>query len=272
MRPCTHAEVDLTNEKVDRNLTVLLIAVGYSRVDPVPGGCALEFPLPISPFLRLHLDSPTEISLEFQHARAGSLALHPTSCSSSFSLLRYDIYLYYLSPTEDYHRALQLMSDARRMPRHATRVHASESPRTRTIFVAYPQTRAIYSVLVRQLYRSGYETAAAYTPVATLGCADYPQLAACRTSTGSVVALALATALALCMTLAGHRFLKTQIASASFLLFLLGLEPLLQPAAAVACSAIGSLFFLGLWFCFGIPVLAVIPSGFLLGLLVAAVF
>ncbi|XP_022666027.1 transmembrane 7 superfamily member 3-like isoform X2 [Varroa destructor] len=270
IRPCTNAAVKLTNEKFDQNLTVLLIAVGYSRVDPIPGGCALEFPLRISPFLRLQLASPTEISLEFQHARAGSLMQHPTSCSVSFSLLSYEIYLYYLTPSEDYHEALQLMSDSRRMPRHATRVHASETPRTRTLFVAYPQTRAIYSVLVRQLYRSGYETSAAYTPVATLGCADYPDLATCRTSTSSVVALALVTALALRMTLAGHRFLKTQITAASFLLFLLAFEPLLIPVAAVLASALGSLFFLGLWFFFGIPVLAVIPSGFLLGLLVAA--
>ena len=273
LRPCSKARIYLINEQTDRNLTVLLIAVGYSKVDPIPGGCNMEFPVRIAPYLRMNLYSPTEISIEFQHARAGSLAMGRATCRESFSALRYEIYLYYMSHNEDYHRALQLMSDAHKIRKHATRVHATlDSPKTRNIFVAYPQNRAIYGVVVSQSYRSGYSTAAAYVPVATLGCGDYPFLAACRTSTGSVVALAVVTAVALCMTLAGHRFLKTQITLAAFVLSLLVLEPVLEPVVSVALAGLIATAFLSIWFFFGIPVIAVIPSGFLLGLLLSAIF
>ncbi|XP_003738364.1 transmembrane 7 superfamily member 3-like [Galendromus occidentalis] len=273
LRPCSDARVFLINEQTSRNLTVLLIAVGYSKVDPTPGGCNMEFPVRVAPYLRLNLYSPTEISIDFQHARAGSLATDKATCQESFSALRYEIYLYYMGHNEDYHKALQLMSDAHKIRKHATRVHATlDSPKTRNIFVAYPQNRAIYGVVVTQIYRSGYSTAAAYVPVATLGCGDYPFLAACRTSTGSVIALAVFTAMALCMALAGHRFLKTQIALAAFVLSLLVFEPLMDPVASVALAASVATLFLGIWFFFGIPVIAVIPSGFLLGLLITAIF
>uniref|UniRef100_V5H478 Putative secreted protein n=1 Tax=Ixodes ricinus TaxID=34613 RepID=V5H478_IXORI len=54
------------------NVTALLVvSATTAHQKPLPGGCNLEFPVEVSPFLRLSLGS-ADATLEFQHASAGA--------------------------------------------------------------------------------------------------------------------------------------------------------------------------------------------------------
>lgn len=95
---------------------------------PIPGGCNIEFPLEISPFLYLR---PTDLLLvdylEFQRAAIGNETNEKRMCGpASYRRLSYQIYAYYgLASADDeieYFHRLTLMSNRDWVTEHATLV------------------------------------------------------------------------------------------------------------------------------------------------------
>ncbi|KAH8025188.1 hypothetical protein HPB51_004201 [Rhipicephalus microplus] len=83
------------NSNID-NVTVLLVVSLHGSKDPVPGGCNMEFPVEVSPFLRLVMKT-TELAVEFQHASGGvPREAQAPKCSRNLPFFRYDLYVYYL--------------------------------------------------------------------------------------------------------------------------------------------------------------------------------
>lgn len=270
------------------NVTALLVVSVHGSKDPVPGGCNMEFPVEVSPFLRLKMRD-AELAVEFQHASGGAPRESPApSCSRSFALFRYDLYVYYLDQwdvSEDHYlTAISKMLDPASVKSNAHVVRAyRENPKTRALFLTYPGEGAVYTVLVRQTTWDGKVREAAYVPIASYGCLWYTQSETCRrleSSWGLVIALVLS----LCGLIAcfrGHRFFSFQMFFFGFIVFSLisfmvfiaitrasardGLT------AALVGGVLGGIFWLAIWWLFAIPVLSVSLSGFTLGFLVAAI-
>ncbi|KAH7954375.1 hypothetical protein HPB49_018096 [Dermacentor silvarum] len=239
----------------------------------------MEFPVEVSPFLRLVLKS-TELAVEFQHASSGVPREAQTSkCSRSLPLFRYDLYVYYLDQwdlSEDHYlTAVSKMLDPSSVK--------SNAHLTRALFLTYPGEGAVYSVLVEQVTWDGQIHEAAYVPIATYGCLWYTQSETCRrleSAWGLVVALLLSIA-GLIICFRGHRFFSFQMFFFGFLAFSLisfmvfiaitrasARDGLL---AALLGGALGGLLWMAIWWLFAIPVLSISLSGLFLGFLVAAV-
>lgn len=274
------------NSNID-NVTVLLVVSLHGSKDPVPGGCNMEFPVEVSPFLRLVMKT-TELAVEFQHASGGvPREAQAPKCSRNLPFFRYDLYVYYLDQwdlsEEHYLEAVSKMLDPSSVKSNAHQVKAyRENPKTRALFLTYPGEGAVYSVIVEQVTWDGTVHEAAYVPVATYGCLWYSQSQTCRrleSAWGLVVALLLSlTGLIICFR--GHRFFSFQMFFFGFLAFSLisfmifiaitrasARDGLL---AALLGGALGGLIWTAVWWLFAIPVLSISLSGLTLGFLVAA--
>lgn len=274
------------NSNVD-NVTVLLVVSLHSSKDPVPGGCNMEFPVEVSPFLRLVMET-TELAVEFQHASGGvPREAQAPKCSRNLPFFRYNLYVYYLDQwdlsEEHYLEAVSKMLDPSSVKSNAQSVKAyRENPKTRALFLTYPGEGAVYSVLVEQVTWDGTVHEAAYVPVATYGCLWYSQSQTCRrleSAWGLVVALLLSIA-GLIICFRGHRFFSFQMFFFGFLAFSLisfmvfiaitrasARDGLL---AALLGGALGGMMWMAVWWLFAIPVLSISLSGLTLGFLVAA--
>jgi hypothetical protein len=131
---------------------IILLIMNLS-IDPIPGGCNEEFPLEISPFLRLYANQYVN-RLEYQFANIGSYdkcfaknnlyfisslfliqtflskgapkGFKPLKCDKSQYLIKYDIYAYFLKENDfsetEYFRAITLMSNESDIKQSAIRV------------------------------------------------------------------------------------------------------------------------------------------------------
>ncbi|CAN7937243.1 unnamed protein product, partial [Ixodes hexagonus] len=271
------------------NVTALLVVSAHDTSDPVPGGCNMEFPVEVSPFLRLSLGS-ADASLEFQHASAGApRESPPPQCDRDLSTFHYDLYLYYLDQWDfseaHYFEAMSHMLDPSSMKSSAHAVRAyRDNPKTRALFFTYPGEGAIYNVIVRQTTRSGQVYEAAYVPVATYGCLWFSRVDACNERGGAwalFVSLLLSLAgLVICFR--GHRFFSFQMFFFGFLAlslisFMLFTKVTRMSAnegvlAALLGGVLGGIFWMLLWYFLAIPVLSIVLPGLLLGFLIAAIF
>lgn len=282
----TDATTYVHNSNVN-NVTTLLVVTLHGSKDPVPGGCNMEFPVEVSPFLRLAMKT-TELAVEFQHASGGvPREAQAPKCSRNLPFFRYDLYVYYLDQwdlSEDHYlTAVSKMLDPSSVKNNAHPVKAyRENPKTRALFLTYPGEGAVYSVLVEQVTWDGTVREAAYVPVATYGCLWYAQSETCRrleNAWGLVVALLLSVAgLVICFR--GHRFFSFQMfffgflvfALISFMVFIATTRASAHDGllAALLGGALGGLLWMAVWWLFAIPVLSISLSGLTLGFLVGA--
>ncbi|KAK8779624.1 hypothetical protein V5799_019035 [Amblyomma americanum] len=284
----TDATTYIHNSNID-NVTALLVVNVHGSKDPVPGGCNMEFPVEVSPFLRLVLKS-TELAVEFQHASGGVPREAPApKCSRSLPFFRYDLYVYYLDQwdlSEDHYlTAISKMLDPTSVKSNAHPVKAyRENPKTRALFLTYPGEGAVYTVLVQQATWDGKIHEAAYVPIATYGCLWYTQSEMCRrleSAWGLVVALLLSVA-GLIICFRGHRFFSFQMfffgflafALISFMVFIAISRASARDGlvAALVGGVLGGILWMAVWWLIAIPVLSISLSGLMFGFLVAATF
>ncbi|XP_029833680.3 transmembrane 7 superfamily member 3 isoform X1 [Ixodes scapularis] len=271
------------------NVTALLVVSAHGTSEPLPGGCNLEFPVEVSPFLRLSLGS-ADATLEFQHASAGApREAPPPQCDGGLSSFRYDPYLYYLDQWDfsesHYFDALSRMLDPAsiRSNAHAVRAYR-DNPKTRALFLTYPGEGTIYNVIVRQTTREGQVFEAAYVPVATYGCLWFSRVEACNQRGGPwALFMSLLLSLAgLIICFRGHRYFPFQMFFFGFLAlslisFMLFTKVTRMSAnegvlAALLGGVLGGIFWMLLWYFLAIPVLSIVVPGLLLGFLIAAIF
>lgn len=162
-------------------LRVYIRVLQYDGFYPIPGGCNLEFPIQISPFLQLKINE-LNLILEFQKASLGSnfqLIKNKQDCDFSNNKFTYEIYSYYLNENDyseqEYMRALRRMSSVNSIETYGTRLDNQISqPKTRIKILAYRGKGVVFNVIVSFL---NYKTA--YSPVVSYDC-DLKDSNSCR--------------------------------------------------------------------------------------------
>lgn len=163
-------------------IKVLVLIAQFDHNSPIPGGCNLEFPVNISPFLRLRT-TELNLTLEFQKASLGSnfrVVADKPDCDFSNNKLSYEIYSYYLRENDyseqEYFRALKRMSSVQMIEAYGTRLEGQSSglPKTRVKVLAYRGKGVVYSVVASFL-----NFKIAYSPVVSYDC-DLTNSNSCR--------------------------------------------------------------------------------------------
>ncbi|XP_023237632.1 transmembrane 7 superfamily member 3-like [Centruroides sculpturatus] len=167
----------------DIDITVLLTIILKKPEVPIPGGCNIEFPIEISPFLKI-LFGRAITHLEYQHANVGyKRNQHSPPCSITAREFSYDVYVYFLDENdfseESYFKALVTMTDLNNIYSVAKKISPLEiSPKTRISFLSYPGQGVVYNIIARYLRNDTYEEAA-YIPAVTYGCSFFSKVDAC---------------------------------------------------------------------------------------------
>ncbi|XP_046656254.1 transmembrane 7 superfamily member 3-like [Daphnia pulicaria] len=267
------------------NITVLAFILYYDRSAPIPGGCNLEFEMPVSPWLRV---SYNQSMVNVDHELA---ALPPNQgdvfpCESE-SLL-YEVYHYYLAQrdfTEDsFFNAIRLLRTVNGAKEFGTEIRSfGFTPTTRSRFSLYPGLGQVFVVTVTHLGEaSRYAPASAYIPSVTYGC-DLSVEGDCQTlsSTYVKVLCAFSLFLGLFIAFAGHRYFQLEMILAGFIAFsavsyiilVNHFDPNVAGLAAgtSVMGLLGGLLWWFVWWFWGIPALSVLPVVFMLGFLMSSV-
>lgn len=163
-------------------IKVLVLVAQFDGYSPIPGGCNLEFPVNISPFLRLRT-AGLNLTLEFQKASLGAnfrVVSDKPDCDFSNNKLTYEIYSYYLKENDyseqEYFLALKRMSSVQQIEAYGTRLEGQTSgqPKTRVKILAYRGKGVVYSVIASFL-----NFKIAYSPVVSYDC-DLSNSNSCR--------------------------------------------------------------------------------------------
>lgn len=269
------------------SVNVRVTLLPYRKEAPIPGGCNMEFPVKISPFLKLSHKSGYTI-LEFQHAFIDyAPGTEPPSCSLSLTYISYDIYLLFLEEMnykeDEYFRGIALMQDVASIIKHGKLVHPFDTtPRTRIKFSSYPGQGIVYSIIANYL-RNNTVYQSAYVPYVAYDCSLNSEVDGCGRLTGplaKVLAIALAT-IGLFISARGHRYLTIEMAYFGFLTFALVSFVLLsrfggyidgdRDIFTILGAIGGAVLWAGIWWFFGVPVISVLLVGFVLGFLLTSV-
>ncbi|XP_013788743.1 transmembrane 7 superfamily member 3-like [Limulus polyphemus] len=269
------------------NFTILVNIVPYDTNEPIPGGCNMEFPVEISPFLRVHYDY-VNTRVEFQHGRLpSSRGMPPVSCDTSIMFLSYQLYVYFLGENDyserTYFDGIKAVTNITSIKKHASLVQPfGQKPTTRALFLSYPGQGVIYSLIVQ--YRKNDVTyEAAYVPSSTYGCSFLSEVDGCGQLSqpfAKVFAVILA-AVGLFICMRGHRFFKTEMFFFGFLVFSLlsfilwtrftDISTTDRDVLTITFGFVGGVAWLAVWWFFGIPVISVLLVDFTLGFLLTSV-
>ncbi|XP_076334845.1 transmembrane 7 superfamily member 3-like [Tachypleus tridentatus] len=268
-------------------ITALVNITPYQSRAPVPGGCNMEFPAQISPFLRIY-SSSVHTRVEFQHARVTDTRVQPLiSCDRSIFILSYDLYVHFLPENDfsemSYLNGIQAMISLANVKKYGTKVKTfNQSPKTRVILLSYPGQGVIYNVLVRYT-RDNELYEAVYVPGSTYGCSFHSEVDGCGQLTGDL-AMVLAIVMAivgLFICFRGHRFFKTEMMyfgflASAFLTFVLltrfteiGITG--RNILTVILGIMGGLLWVAIWWIFGVPVISMLLVGLVIGFLLTSV-
>lgn len=269
----------------NRNATVLIIITSYNGDDPVPGGCNMEFPVDISPFLHLYYDDIIT-KLEYQHANIGyPRKARPPSCSRTMSQLSYEIYVFFLDENsfrEDaYFRGIQEMSNTTSIYKVAKKAKTyTLHPGTRTAFYTYPNVGVIYNVIA-QYQVKGVVKETSYVPIASYGCKLVSEEYGCFYSASVIPrpVFLILTLYAAFQIFFGHMYFNGEMFFFGFLAFSFvgyillakyaSLSETVRYVSAASVGVLGGLFWIGVWNLLGRPVVSLLLVGFVLGFLLS---
>lgn len=275
----SNAEFYIQNTNARPSISVLITVQGYGKEAPVPGGCNVEFSVETAPYLII---SFTE-SLIFVDSQPASAAVpydkpHPP-CESH--LIQHEMYHMFLPErdfsSDTYFDALLKMMTVQDIQLNGRKVpEPLEGSLMQQIYSAYPGTGSVYAVIAK----SG-TSAAAYVPAVTYACSTVYWTDTCvvLSTTFSKVLCAVIFFLGLFVCFYGHQFFKTETFLLGFLsgglifYILIGAFSTLSGSVNTVLSVLLGLcfgiFWLGLWWCYGIPLLSVLLATLTLGFVVA---
>ncbi|XP_047508186.1 transmembrane 7 superfamily member 3-like isoform X1 [Pieris napi] len=265
---------------INQNMVSLLLYVsvhGYSLDDPIPGGCNMEFPVPISPYLQTKYNNeyilvdapPPKDQLDDKCNTIGNVVL-----------LFYKMYLPERNFEADvYFEGIQKMLTVDNIEENGEFV-PDNGLHNRRMLSAYQGVGSIYvAVAISVENASAYSV---YVPTYTYACAPLVE-GDCDIFDDVLSQLLLASILfiGLFVCYYGHRFFKTEM-------FLIGLisggivtyilislmadldRPALLGASILSGICFGAIWLLFWWF-YGIPVLAVFLATLDVGFLFSAI-
>lgn len=166
------------------NVRIYIRILQFNGFYPIPGGCNLEFPIPISAFLNLKI-ADFNLTLEFQKASLGSNFLiakeqdKKLNCDFSTNKFNYEVYSYYLKENDyseqEYISGLSRMSSVDSIEAYGTKLNNLVfQPKTRIKILAYRGKGVIYNVIVSFL---NFKTA--YVPIVSYDC-DLADKTSCK--------------------------------------------------------------------------------------------
>lgn len=266
------------------NITVLTFIIYYDRRAPIPGGCNLEFEMPVSPWLRVSYNhSMVNVDHELA-ALPSNQGVLPCESES----LHYEVFHYYLSQrdfTEDsFFDAIRLLRTVNGAHEYGREIRSfGFTPTTRSPFSLYPGVGQVFVVTVTYTGdASRFAPTAAYIPSFTYGC-DLSVEGDCQTlnSTYAKVLCALSIFIGLLIAFAGHRYFQLEMilagflafSSVSYILLINHFDPDVTGLAAgtSVMGLLGGLLWWFVWWFWGIPALSVLPVVFILGFLMSSV-
>ncbi|XP_055927084.1 transmembrane 7 superfamily member 3-like [Argiope bruennichi] len=269
------------------DVPVLIVITALDSFGPVPGGCNMEFPTEIAPYLRLKSDS-LKVYLEFQHASFGSRRDEPfTKCSFSLPYITYDIYVLYLEENDfgesEFFKKVEYMSDVSSIKEHSSKAKSySLHPDTRFSFLLYPNLGVVYNVIAKFTLNNEIKEAA-YVPVVSYGCPSFDFTeSGCRIkySFKGKLFLFLLSIYGFMVAFFGHSFISVVILFFGLLMsFLTGfiltgkyLSFSKESTAelSMVIGILGGLFFLFMWLWLRHPIILFLLNGFVFGFLISA--
>ncbi|CAG2178642.1 unnamed protein product, partial [Oppiella nova] len=151
------------------DVNALVVTDQHVAYDPIPGGCSLEFPLKVSPFLRLY-ENQYFNRLEYQYASIGSAKdLKHVSCEKSQSDIEYNIYGYFLREGDytekEYFRAITLMSNVSDISNQSSKLMNTTA--LRKYLYAYTGRPVVYNIIA-----TSHQFSSAYVPIVTYDCGN----------------------------------------------------------------------------------------------------
>ncbi|GIY60213.1 transmembrane 7 superfamily member 3 [Caerostris darwini] len=269
------------------DVSVLIIITILDSFEPVPGGCNMEFPTEIAPYLRLKSDS-LKTYLEYQHASFGSHRDEPlTRCGLSLPYLTYEIYVLFLEENDfgesEYFKKVELMSNVSSIKEHSSKAKSySLHPDTRFSFLMYPNLGVVYNVIAKYTLNNEVKEAA-YVPVVSYGCAPFDfSENGCQIiySFKGKAFLLLLSFYGFIVAFFGHSFIGGSILFLGLLLsFLIGIiligkysnfkrESIIELSMVI--GILGGLLFLFLWLRFQHPIILFLLNGLVFGFLFTA--
>lgn len=266
------------------------VILPYSSLDPVPGGCNIEFNLEIDPNIHLHYNL-YETTITFAPANLGYVrGGSPPSCDTSTGAstrwrLQYDVYQYFLPENDLSERSLfsgiQAVADPRGMMSRGKLIQTLSSAEvTRAAFTSIPGQGVIYSVIVRDPVLN---TSASYVPAHTYACSFTSRLDNCETrgkiSTKILFTITGLAGLFVCFC--GHRFFKCELfcmgfSFAAFFFFVLvsrynSLEYNIALALSAVIGTVGGVLLVMSWWRFGSVMSCIVVVGLMLGFMAASI-
>uniref|UniRef100_A0A2A4J1C3 TM7S3/TM198-like domain-containing protein n=1 Tax=Heliothis virescens TaxID=7102 RepID=A0A2A4J1C3_HELVI len=153
----------------NKNVTarVFISVHGYEKDDPIPGGCNMEFPIPISPYIIANT-YPDYIFVDAAPPSTDKTCDVPLINSMAF----YMMYLPDLNFYADvYFDGIRKMMTLKNIQKYGKLLPMSSWPETRRMLSAYPGTGAVYAVVATRVMQN--ETRySVYVPSYSYGCTD----------------------------------------------------------------------------------------------------
>ncbi|CAG0895820.1 unnamed protein product [Cyprideis torosa] len=281
----------------NEDLMILIAVIGYPSSVPIPGGCNMEFPVEISPFLNMSANIDlTVVSFQRASSPPSTSGVSSANCVTSgiasafVAAVEYEMYYRDLPEgdlTEDtYFDILQSSLAVEEIRQSATQVRNFDShQKPEGFFNSFPGMGMVYYVIV---YPKGLPLqAAAYVPITTYACDIELVQATGEHSCNGITTwfgwllCAFSLFLGLLISVRGHRCFALQAfvmgtLSGAFVSFIIiralasnASPQVLLPSVSIVSVVIGILWLL-IWWYQGIPILTVLLSGLNAGLLLTA--
>ncbi|KAL0829879.1 hypothetical protein ABMA28_003359 [Loxostege sticticalis] len=263
------------NENVDLKLFVSVL--GYKDTDPIPGGCNMEFPIPISPFMN------TILKKDYIYVDAPPARYYRDPDCISGSNVNTEFYMMYL-PTGDYDADTYFGAIKKMMTFDNIRENGDRIPKSiwsmRRMLSLYPGTGVIFVVVASN--NDSNDEYSVYVPTHSYGC-QLTEGDMCEVIDNNLSRLVCASLLfvGLFVCYFGHRFFKTEMFLIGMLsgvvitFIVISLLVELDSFDLLAASIISGIFFgaswLTFWWFYGIPVIAVSLPALNMGFLMSAI-
>ncbi|CAG2114428.1 unnamed protein product [Medioppia subpectinata] len=273
------------------SVNALVVIDQHRATDPIPGGCSSEFPLEVSPFLRLYYTLYFN-RLEFQFANIGSVEdiNKPMKCGESQFKIQYDIYGYFLNesnfPEREYFRAINIMSNLTTIRQYGTKLMNIST--LRAYFYAYTGRPVVYNVIA-----TSQQYSSVYVPVVTYDC-DGRSIEECvKHDISTLMITTVMGLIGLFVCFRGHVWFQLRkycnaviniatleliffgLIDGSFIVYILLLKYTTLDTGAVQLYTTGAgvllaLLWVSFWKLLHLPLLSLLLSGLSLGLLLMA--
>ncbi|CAG9782564.1 unnamed protein product [Diatraea saccharalis] len=260
------------------DLSLLVSVYGYGEKDPIPGGCNMEFPMPISPFMR------TTYFKNYIFVDAAPARYYKDPDCLNITNVHVEFYLMYLPEkrydAETYYNGIRNMMSLEKIIKNSYAIPKT-SWTMRRMLSAYSGTGTVYVAVAKDISKPEYYSV--YVPTHNYACTSPDDDNDCEILEDILSKFICAALLfvGLFMCYFGHRFFKTEmflfgmLSGVLITYIVISIMADLDKSALLSASVLSGVFFGGIWVTFwwfyGIPIIAVTLPALNLGFLLSAI-